>query len=901
MEFLENYTFKYPWRNYQAKVLKELEIHLLDNKINVIAAPGAGKTVLGLEIVRRINKNVLILSPTITIKNQWVDRFLELFVQTNPAPDFISTDIYNLSRFNVATYQALHYAYNRKKIVETLDGEEENEKEANAISFEYDLIGELNANNIEVVVLDEAHHLRSAWWKSLTDVLKSLNNIKTIALTATPPYDAEKSEWDKYLEVCGAVDCEITVPELVATGDLCAHQDFVIFNKLSPEEEQQVTQINAAFDEFVTNLKMNNDFISAVANMAQLNDYATNEENILDNPQYYSSLLVFLNEVGVGVNREIASALGGSSPVPPLNAEWLEIMLQGILYDDKDFISANKNIVKVIHSQLDKIGGILKGKVSIQANDEIKRIMAGSIGKMGSIAEIVLNEHATLGTDLSMVILTDYVRSEALKDDTVNKIGVVPIFKRIVKDIGITPDDDNVIADKIANIAVLSGKLKIIPKTFIPLIEGKVSCEFNDITIAGYVEIKTSSKYENELVSIITNLMNEKRINIIIGTVALLGEGWDCQAVNSLVLASFVGSFMLSNQMRGRAIRSNKTKNKIANIWHLVSLTKNEYDNKRISINNMDLSDYLILKRRFKSFLGIAYNSNSLQNGINRLDVMNGRNFSLEFEEINKQMYRISRTRQNTKKRWIEILDMFGGENIQIVHTLKSDLQKERRFKPMAISEIKSEVKMAIPTFVGWGSLVIGMLDFPNSIYLFIFGTFISLFVTGKFLRSLFRIARYFSPVKNMRKIGQIVLMTLKDQGYMKSEKAVSNVKVSESDGVKEYETELLNSTVNENNLFIQCMREIYERVDNPRYIIAFEDKRGIATAYFNVPSIFTDNKAKAEQFHKLWQTQMGNCKLIYTRTADGRKTLFTARKGSFDYSDWFSQQQQAVKYMKWK
>ena len=52
---------------------------------------------------------------------------------------------------------------------------------------------------------------------------------------------------------------------------------------------------------------------------------------------------------------------------------------------------------------------------------------------------------------------------------------------------------------------------------------------------------------------------------------ALLGEGWDAPCINTLVLASSVGSFMLSNQMRGRAIRVDSAQpQKTANIWHLV-------------------------------------------------------------------------------------------------------------------------------------------------------------------------------------------------------------------------------------------------------------------------------------------------------------------------------------------
>jgi hypothetical protein len=44
-------------------------------------------------------------------------------------------------------------------------------------------------------------------------------------------------------------------------------------------------------------------------------------------------------------------------------------------------------------------------------------------------------------------------------------------------------------------------------------------------------------------------------INGLVGTKSLLGEGWDAPAVNTLVLGTFVGSYVLSNQMRGRSIR----------------------------------------------------------------------------------------------------------------------------------------------------------------------------------------------------------------------------------------------------------------------------------------------------------------------------------------------------------
>ncbi len=75
--------------------------------MHLVAPPGSGKTVLGLEVMLRLNKPTFIIAPTIAIRNQWAERFVDLFLQNNQRPDWISTDINdpafvtitNLSRF----------------------------------------------------------------------------------------------------------------------------------------------------------------------------------------------------------------------------------------------------------------------------------------------------------------------------------------------------------------------------------------------------------------------------------------------------------------------------------------------------------------------------------------------------------------------------------------------------------------------------------------------------------------------------------------------------------------------------------------------------------------------------------------------------------------------------------
>lgn len=224
--FPADVKFLKEWRSYQKRILSELEEHLDDNRLHVVAAPGSGKTVLGLEVVVRLNQPTLVLAPTLTIRNQWIDRFAHLFLPADCSmPDWIITDIKHPRFLTVSTYQALHSAYSGFVDEEEAEPEEEinengednnhgkNTKD-NKIQ-KVDMIALLRKAGIKVILVDEAHHLRNEWWQTLTVVRDGLENVKTVALTATPPYDVPPFEWARYQEFCGPVDVEISVPELV--------------------------------------------------------------------------------------------------------------------------------------------------------------------------------------------------------------------------------------------------------------------------------------------------------------------------------------------------------------------------------------------------------------------------------------------------------------------------------------------------------------------------------------------------------------------------------------------------------------------------------------------------------------------------------------------------------------
>lgn len=163
--------FKGTWRNYQARILENADKYMSDGKIHIVAAPGSGKTTLGIELIRRMNGKALVLAPSITIREQWAARIEEAFLcEGVQGEDYLSQNLKQPKAITIATYQALHSAMTKfrgmQENVESESGTEIDESLSEAEEVDYssfDLVGAIKEAGIEVLCLDECHHLRSEW------------------------------------------------------------------------------------------------------------------------------------------------------------------------------------------------------------------------------------------------------------------------------------------------------------------------------------------------------------------------------------------------------------------------------------------------------------------------------------------------------------------------------------------------------------------------------------------------------------------------------------------------------------------------------------------------------------------------------------------------------------------
>jgi superfamily II DNA or RNA helicase len=423
-EFPKGIKFKFGWRAYQQRVLDELETHLGDDHLHIVAPPGSGKTVLGIEVALRLNKPTLIISPTLAIRNQWIQRLCELFLETTTVPQWVSRDIRQPQFLTVVTYQGLHAACSAATTsaeTEPAEDDQEESDESNtstppmpSSALTRQVILRLQQRGVGTIIADEAHHLRNEWWKSLMQIKEALN-ATIVGLTATPPYDVSPQEWVRYVQLNGPVDSEIPVPELVRAGDLCPHQDYVLFSLPTAEEETRLIEFRERVRNLFAELKSDPQLVSAFQQHPMYVDSEQHLEWIYSHLPYYSAMLIFLHACGREVTKTHLGIIGDSRlNIPDLDYHWMETLLTFYLYKDQENFKQFERHRETLEKKLRRLGVLERRQIRLEHNSRIFKSLRSSASKFNSVSRIVDFEFRTLGHGLRMVILTDFIRSEFL-------------------------------------------------------------------------------------------------------------------------------------------------------------------------------------------------------------------------------------------------------------------------------------------------------------------------------------------------------------------------------------------------------------------------------------------------------------------------------------------------------
>ncbi len=908
------YRFAGTWRGYQQRLLDELHRHLDDRKLHVVAAPGAGKTVIGLEVMRLLDRPALILSPTLGIREQWLARLRAMFVSDDPAwLEGAGTALAAPGWLTSSTYQSVHAALGGRDEDGEEDDAEDREDPGETAGGPLpeppvaDLLDRLSRAGVATLVLDEAHHLRRAWWESLQRVVahleKTAPGFHVVSLTATPPYDVEEAEWARYHQICGPIDAEISIPELVRQGDLCPHQDFVHFSFPRPSEVGAFETFAGEAEALATRWCVDAALAAWVEGHPWLRDPDSQGDVILDRPDLLGALLAVAEANGLKASRA-AYGLIGSRPgsAPPASGRWLTPLFQAIL--DREAGSAvASDLVDRLAAELQAIGALWRGKVRLQKDEHLARALTRSAGKMESAVEVARAEFEALGQSLRLVILTDYIRAEALRrpeDRSNDRLGAGTVFRRLIA---------TGLADAM-HAALVTGTTMVVPAATAQALAdeaGRQGLDEDTLSLRplpelpGWLLFEVPAARRAIRVTIVTRLFEAGVLRCLVGTAALLGEGWDAPSINSLVLATSVKTYMLSNQMRGRAIRRQpEVPDKTAAIWHLATIIppdmvlardpRSAWARLMASVERpraqgvLELApemlgrDARLVAQRFKTFAGVTHEPPfRVRSSVSRLGLRYPTWTAATVAQVNREMLARAANRPAIAAAWAEAT---GGA-----------MRMERPAEGVESPPVDAAgyvwtmgIAALLAPLVAWAGYVLFLSESiarqmgPGPALLL----GLALLVGGVAwnARRIWRLVSAGSPGRYLREIGRCILDGLHAADRLHTPRDHLSVTILNlgQPGVRYCAIE--GGTRHDEAAFADAMAELLEPIRNPRQVLVRRTGHWWLRQvdYHAVPEAIGAEKAALAAFERGWRRRIGACEIHGTRTREGRRIMLRAR-----------------------
>ncbi len=862
--------FRHTWRSEQQRVIRHILTYLDDKRLHLVAAPGAGKTLIGLEVFNQLQLKSLIISPTRLIRDQWLQR-LEFFLPQDQKPSWCGTNLHTNQLLTSTTYQALFSL--DQSIIEGKVDVDNNDAGIDDQRL-YQCISEWFAQHeIGLLILDEAHHLKAAWQKVLMKFINNSPQLIVVSLTATPPYDANATQWSRYQQLCGPVDELISIPELVKSGSLCPHQDYIWMVKADQKLIDSLNNDEKSTTDFLHGLMNNDELIYLLSLHQWLYDDELDTKALLSHFDECFALLALHQSQNWPLPDKLLSIVEVAvDDLEPMNIFYWQVLLQSFVdghhYPKAPAIDA---FVETLTRLLRTKGFLVNRRVNFDKHDRKIKALGKSSHRIKACCDITQLEYQLRQDWMRLVILSDFIRDEALQlslDGLQVSSGAYPIFHFLIHhlEVSVRP-----------KVVLLTGRLIIVHHDVLASIADLLGD--NELMTEDYSEqqdfviLKNSSA---ELAPILTQLHQTGEVLVIIGTRSLLGEGWDAPHVNGLIMATQTGAYVTTNQLRGRAIRTDANDElKTASIWHLVAVTEH---------NKHDHSIVDGLNRRFGTFAGLHAKHLRIESGIERLELLTeSTDRSVSVEDNNAEMKkRLEDDLFNLQARWQNALGDADHQRLQtglhITEIEEKSTDTLSRYLFTMDNHYQQKVlrvhRMLAGTVVVWLLLVavIGGLG-ATAICVTLCG--LLLFVKQNIIN---QAGIQVKPEYYAEKYAQIVLSSLHSLKLLQNTTVDAQQLSIHHTQQGDYRCVLSGVNRKDSDVFLNALRQMIEPIRRPRYIIVLNDK---VSGVFAVPHVFGVNKKSAQVFFTHWQAHLPSHKkarLLSTASEQGRLLLLKAK-----------------------
>ena len=631
---LDSLAFRGTWRGYQLLALEAFEADRTrgERRTHIVAPPGSGKTLLGMEIIRRIGQPALVLVPNTAVQAQWLRTAASFGAPSGVAAADPAAAIACL------TYQALcqlddpaatirqeaehRWAAGRAKAAglsladaqQTSAGwtgtaaERRNREIARIIaSIKREIargshtrisldqllgagararLASLRSGGVATVVLDECHHLASMWGYLVRVALARLPGVHVIGLTATPPDTLTAEEDELYVALLGPVDFTVPTPALVRDRALAPYQELAWLTRPLDSETAWLAEHDLRFSELITGLHAGAEGVTSLPEwvLTRLRDRGRGPEEgaVIPwttfqraHPALARAGARFLASAGLDLPAGVPRGEGFREQ-PDLN-DWLVLLddyaLRCLAPDPRSEAAAQYTSIS---TALRALGFTLTRQGIRRGTSEVDRLLTNSAAKALALADVVAAEFSARGAKLRALVLADTelaaTPGRGLADVLPADAGSAPAAVRAIaadprtralrpllvtgRGLRCSPDD----ADELLSaLRAASG-------------EGHQTwlAEPGD---AGLVRLSavTADWEPRHWVNLATQIFTAGATRVLVGTRAMLGEGWDAPCVNCLVDLSAATTAVSVQQSRGRALRLDPADpEKIASNWDIV-------------------------------------------------------------------------------------------------------------------------------------------------------------------------------------------------------------------------------------------------------------------------------------------------------------------------------------------
>ena len=657
-------AYSRPFRRYQSLALHAFEKSRGSGRRRsyLVLPPGAGKTVLGLEIARRLGNPTIAFGPNTAVQEQWVSQwtgFEPVVADASDRSDLKApiTALTYQSLCNLESHptqledralQALHRVRQLPTDVPMdprdaadLGAVRARLRRSIALSGDRESLFELLSPNgrrlVETihgsgrqwtVILDECHHLLEMWGHLVLALADELGDkVFLLGLTATPPGEMDQVEADLYGKLFGHADYEVPTPAVVKEGSLAPYRDLCMLTTPLDGELQFIREEGLRLQSFLTDLM--DPHLGSISFPAWLRVRFIDRQGPGGSQLPWSQIestdpalaraalrLVFAGQMempaGACLREEHRAALTIDDWVALID-DWC----RGHLRRSRE--PADLEAWERIRHMLPGIGWVLTREGIRPHVSPVDRLLLLSTSKAAAAIDVLQAELNDLGAGLRAILVCDFERASAEYHPELNGVldpaaGSAALMLQHLLSAPVTKALDPILVTgrSLAMSRAAAGPFLgwLSPRD--PALRARLQAHAANggpdeaVELVGGSGVSTS-----EYLPQVTAYFEAGHARCLIGTRGLLAEGWDAPSVNVVIDLTGVGTRTTVHQMRGRSLRLDpNSPHKVGHNWDLVCVT---------DAHPKGVADYQRFVRKHAQYFSITP-AGEIESGVSHVD-----------------------------------------------------------------------------------------------------------------------------------------------------------------------------------------------------------------------------------------------------------------------------------------